>query len=387
MIKVYLDWNCITHCKNTLSEFYELLMRYSNVFICPFGVAHLRDVQTKPDANPTEYQKDLDQLTDICGRNMLLCSGNEINLQNVTPRQYLDDAKSDLNFLQNKFIFPYAKVRKIFRMAFSKQDILKVSGETDSQKVFPLADDIVKRTIGCDIDSVVEKLFPSVEQTLELKIKQTYFVLDMLGYKTEDKRKSFANLDTDAHHIFLAYFCDYLVSDDEKMRDKAKVIYSHFQCTTKVMDSQSFMKEMPFIVEKCYDHDSIPEIMKINGFPEIQNNQNHYKALQYPLWGTFKYCLNASALDPAQPDNMAYFVTDNRFLFYDELEPLVRIVSLFLPESERDSFVEKYIQSFVYKHPLGDIQFTFDTPNYIYNCVLKTYEGQPILQVTYEIPS
>jgi hypothetical protein len=46
MIKVYLDWNCITHCKDSLVELKELLQQYRHIFICPYGVAHLRDIQT-----------------------------------------------------------------------------------------------------------------------------------------------------------------------------------------------------------------------------------------------------------------------------------------------------------------------------------------------------
>lgn len=72
MIKVYLDWNCITHCKDTLSELKDLLDQYKDIFICPFSVAHLRDVQTKCDANPIEYEKDLDLLTEICGNNYVI---------------------------------------------------------------------------------------------------------------------------------------------------------------------------------------------------------------------------------------------------------------------------------------------------------------------------
>ena len=88
MIKVYLDWNCITHCKDSLVELKELLIkRYNNVFIYPFSEAHIRDVLTKSNCGSEYYEQDLDLLTQISGGNMLLLKGNTIKLYKVNPRE------------------------------------------------------------------------------------------------------------------------------------------------------------------------------------------------------------------------------------------------------------------------------------------------------------
>ena len=214
-------------------------------------------------------------------------------------------------------------------------------------------------------------------------MRQDYYALDMLGYKSEDKKKSFANIDTDAHHIYLAAFCDFLISNDKKMRDKANSIYSRYHCVTKIMDVQSFMKEMPHIVKNCYETELIYKAIQTNGIPRMDEDGAHYMALDYPLWGTFKFCYNASSLNNTQPSNKAFFLP-GQFMFYDELRPLATITSLLIPEPQRESYIENYIQSYRDSKPMGNIAFTLTSPNYKYNCILTSYDNLPVLQVTYE---
>ena len=384
MIKVWLDWNCITHCKDSLTELKELLERYSYVFICPFGEAHLRDVLTNAGSSPDEYEKDLDLLTQISGGNMLLLRGDNIKLYKVNPREYISKDGDVLDYIQNKFTFPYNILRQSIQLALNATDRNRIAKEDAPQNVIPLIDKIVNRDSNANLDALLEQSNTIGDKTLEMRVKQVYYVLDMLGYKSEDKKKSFANIDTDAQHIALASLCDYLISNDKRMRDKAKAIYSHMHCVTKVMDAQSFMYEMPLIAERCYNADLIPKAMTTCGTPTLKEDGTHLKALDFPLWGTFKYCYNAIALDSKLPQNMAVFLPEKQFMFYDELRPLAVITSLLVPESKRESQIKNYIQSYVQSKPIGNIAFFLDTPNYRYNCVLMRIEGLPALQVSYE---
>lgn len=385
MIKVYLDWNCITHCKDSLVELKELLQQYRHIFICPYGVAHLRDIQTNLNANPKEYEKDLDLLTHICGGHMILCNNDRLEVLNVTPREYLLDNGKDLDFLQNKFNFPYNSTRELLRIAFNPKDLHRIAVEDNPQNVIPLINSIVKKNLHVfdSIDALLKQTSAYRENTLEMRIKEIYFALDMLGYKSEAKTKSFSNIDTDAHHIANACICDYLISNDKKMRDKTKAIYSHIHCVTKVLDPQSFMKEIPKIAQQCYEDDLIPKVMSTNGIPTMQDDGAHYKALDYPLWGTFKYCYNANTLDSNMPENMAIF-RPGSFMFYDELRPLATITALGLPESQREAQIEHYIQSYVQSKPIEDFAFTLNGNNYKYDCLLTTQDNLPALRVSYD---
>lgn len=385
MIKVYLDWNCITHCKDSLAELKESLQQYSHVFICPYGVAHLRDIQTKSDASPKEYEKDLDLLTQICGGHMLLCNDDKLQVLNVTPREYLSDNGKDLDFLQNKFKFPYNSTRELLRIAFNPKDLHRIAIENNPLNVIPLINTIVKENLHVydSIDSLLKQSNAYRENTLEMRIKEIYFALDMLGYKSETKTKSFSNIDTDAHHIANACICDYLISNDKKLRDKAKAIYSHIHCVTKVQDPHSFMEEIPQIAQKCYEDDLIFNAMSTYGIPIKKDDGAHYKALDYPLWGAFKYCHNANTLVSDQPENIAIF-RPGSFMFYDELRPLASITALGLLEEQREAQIERYIQSYVQSKPIENFAFILNGKNYIYDCLLTTQDNLPALRVSYE---
>lgn len=384
MIKVYLDWNCITHCKDLWPEFKELLERYSNVFICPFGVAHLRDVQTKHEANPEAYEEDLDLLTEICGEHMLAFSGDDKVLYNVAPRDYLaGDTGKLLDILQNNFPFPYHEMSKMFSHAFTPEDFETISKEENPRKVIQLANDTIKRRLGFEgIEAFINSVNFLKNNTFEFQVKALYLVLDMLHYKTEDKGKSFSNIDTDAHHLYLASFCDYLISNDKKMRGKARVIFEYFHRATKIMDPYSFMKNMSNIATQCFDTDCIPTVIETYGFPRKQRDGMHFRALDYPLWGVFHFCYKGDVLNSMRPSNEAFFVSE-QFMFYDELKSLAAIPAQFFPEQQRQSLIEQYVESYKQSKPKG-INLKLNTPNYIFDFALTSFEGLPAMKVSYQ---
>ncbi|MBQ2177307.1 MAG: hypothetical protein II453_20415, partial [Alphaproteobacteria bacterium] len=233
------------------------------------------------------------------------------------------------------------------------------------------------------VDTLLDKAYVATDADLVSRIRNRYYFLDLVGYKKEKNNKSLANIDTDVQHIAFAGICDYLISDDDRMCDKAKVIYGMENCPTKVMGPHEFIKIMHEIVEKCNDVDRIPNIMHTIGFPSIQEDGAHYKKIDSPLWGTFNLCFNAASLSNSKPQNEAFFVTD-KFMFYDELRPLVHSIFRTLPESQRIVLAEHYAQSFIKSIPIDDIPFTIESPNYRYTCALKKYNDLPALQVRYE---
>lgn len=74
-----------------------------------------------------------------------------------------------------------------------------------------------------------------------------YLLLDFIGYKRDTLPKAtdnFLNINTDAEHSFYGANCDYFVVDDKKLRIKSKVLYSQFNVSTKVIESNEFILEV-----------------------------------------------------------------------------------------------------------------------------------------------
>ena len=385
MIKVYLDWNCITHTKDLFPELKKLLELYNDIFVCPYTEAHIRDVQRSSNCNSDYYQQDLNLLTQISGMNMLNIRGQKLELNKVSPRECINCNVGEYDDIINNLTPFYRIVQSFIKSKINPKDISQISKANSPEKVLPLIDSIISRDrqTTYNVDTLLKQYSASVNVDIVLKVRQVYYFLDLLGYKKEKGKKSLANIDTDAQHIALAALCDYLISDDERMREKAKVIYGYTHCATKVMGPHEFMDMMHEIVEKCNDVDRIPNIIQTNGIPSIHEDGAHYKKIDHPLWGTFNLCLNAASLSSSMPQNEAFFVTD-QFMFYDELRPLVNSIFKTLPESKRRELAEYYAQSFIKSIPVDDIPFTIESQKYRYKCVLKKYNNLPALRVCYE---
>lgn len=385
MIKVYLDWNCITHSKDCFVKLKELLEQYSGVFICPYSEAHLRDVQTKFDVNVDAYKEDLDLLTQICRGNMLYLEENELKLYKVEPRHFLRERGKTIDFIQNNFSFPYGQIKQLVKDAIPSKDYRSISCEEDPLKVIPKINGIISKgqSLDCDIVSLLDKFNISGINGIEMKIKLLYYMLDLMGYKSEKIHKSFANIDTDAQHIAMASLCDYLISNDSKLRGKAKAIYSQCNCVTKVKDPMTFMDEIPQIAERCYNEELIPRAINDSNLFALKEDGLHLKALEYPLWGTFKFCCNATALNCKLPNNAAFFIPGT-FMFYDELEQLAFLISLGTENSKRELLINRFMLSYKQSKNVENFSFVLSGANYKYDCLLTTFDGLPALRVSYD---
>ena len=388
MLKVYLDWNCITHCKDLWPELEELLGRYGSVFICPFSEAHIRDVQRSSSSNSEYYQKDLDLLTRISGMNMLRFEGKELALSKASPRECIEKKVGaydcNLNFL-TQF---YRSFQRYTKFWLGRKVVSDISNVKLPKDVIRLIDGYVsKETNGLySVDTLLNKFCRSTDADLVSRIRIRYYFLDLIGYKKEKNNKSLANIDADAQHIAFASICDYLISDDDRMRDKAKVIYGMENCSTKVMDPHEFIKEMNDIVKFCNDIDRIPDIMQTNGWPSILEDGAHYRKIDFPLWATFNLCFNTASLSSTMPSNEALFVID-KFMFYDELQPLIYSIFHTLPISQQRGLAEQFAQSFTKSIPFADIPFEMVSQRYRYHCVLKKFNNLPALHVSYDCVS
>lgn len=72
------------------------------------------------------------------------------------------------------------------------------------------------------------------------RVAAIFELLDMLGY-WKDKYTSKSNVARfwDSNHAFYASFCDYFVSDDERTRQKTKVVYQLYNISTTIVSSNS----------------------------------------------------------------------------------------------------------------------------------------------------
>jgi len=66
-----------------------------------------------------------------------------------------------------------------------------------------------------------------------------YNSIDFLGYHS-DSKQNFASTVTDANHAFYAAYCDVFISNDKKLRAKAKALYKEYNISTLVFSPEEF---------------------------------------------------------------------------------------------------------------------------------------------------
>ena len=83
MLKIYCDWNIITHLKDDNSrDLYMYLLTNKNKFIFPYSKAHIKDLLVSKHSNNIYYEQDFHLLTEICEHHIL---EHEQNINNPYP--------------------------------------------------------------------------------------------------------------------------------------------------------------------------------------------------------------------------------------------------------------------------------------------------------------
>lgn len=94
MLKIYLDWNIISHLKEEgYKDLRNYLTQVKDFFIFPYSRAHIQDLyQSKSPSNIVKFEQDIDTLTDIC-QTHLLNYEDSIDAPypyECTPRQFME---------------------------------------------------------------------------------------------------------------------------------------------------------------------------------------------------------------------------------------------------------------------------------------------------------
>lgn len=68
-------------------------------------------------------------------------------------------------------------------------------------------------------------------------------ILNLFGLDQESNKKAnFISLSTDAQHAFYARYCDELISEDERLRTKAKILYENYGIATSIYSIDNFLQ-------------------------------------------------------------------------------------------------------------------------------------------------
>lgn len=160
-----------------------------------------------------------------------------MNTEGITLRDWmigfgklLDGYINDSNIYRNlrNNLTPHLMTEKILQ----KNSILEFNERlktTPLQKTFV---DFINNSINPDGTKNVSK---------QNFFTNAYLSLDLLGLSKEKSKKvEFKNLINDSNHAYYASFCDYLISNDEGVLEKSRILYNLLNIKTTVVNIESF---------------------------------------------------------------------------------------------------------------------------------------------------
>lgn len=168
-------------------------------------------------------------------------------------------------------------------------------------------------------------------KSLEKQREYNFFInayncLNLLGLDREKNKKVvFSSFQNDAQHAYYAAHCEYLVSDDEQLLVKARVLYKLFGIETKVLNSKEFEH---FINQKEKKEFSIESFAKsIVGVIENGILENDFD-IEVQNKRVLVYMLNERLLNYFNKLNLVITNEDTLvYIFYNEIRNYSRFTS------------------------------------------------------------
>lgn len=281
MLKIYLDWNIITHIDESYPNLLQMMQEYNHLFVFPFTTAHIRDIVHKSDLNNVLLQHDVDLLSSICDKHFLMFEDNTMKPFFETPKDYIGENGQILSLIQNtEFISrsTYISMKQMFQKYIENTDrkaFQDIQGSS-CNNVMNNINRFIKKYMSADnIEQFIKNNCP--EETYDNKealFKTIYFMLDFFGFRQEEKKKEFNNIDTDASHIFNAAYCDYMVTKDGRMSEKCKALYGEYKVQTQVITPQELEKIILKEIKREYSLKYIIDCINKYGIPRKEEDGN-----------------------------------------------------------------------------------------------------------------
>lgn len=264
MARIYFDSNVFSKLRNKTDEKYqalnEMLIQYKKNLVFVFSHAHLRDKVN----DLTDYKYlDFEFMQEFVNDNYLSYHllEKQTSFYLATPLQVFqdNDALVNVDFVMNFMGSTYKEIRALIERG-GKELPYKI-GETtyDLKKLF------------CD-GKISDNFVEFVKNTLHHKDKtkipfydfyvQSYGMLDMLGYSKDglNSKNSYNNIFNDSLHSYYARYCDYLVTEDEGLIKKSRLLYDKCQDSTQILTVNEFIDQIELI--GCSTENSVTDIFR-----------------------------------------------------------------------------------------------------------------------------
>jgi len=353
MLKIYFDWNCITHSKNKYPYILNIAEECRDRFIFPFSNAHIRDLLVSHNEGNSFFDSDLTLLEKICSNHYLIFEDGQMSPKFGTPKDVIDISGDTLEAIQKiELISPetYHSIKEEVRKHLPPEIFKKIQG-AEPKDVISFIDKYISKDLpNHNLESLLSTYQPNIGQLInaESRFKTMCLALDIFGFRPEKKDKQLMNIDTDASHIFYAGHCDIFVTADSKLRGKAEAMYKKYNYQTKVIHPKEFESFIDDELQKEYSLLYLSDVIDEYGIPRMEDDGAHYKLLPNHIFGTFNVCHKMDKFWGYDGETKAglfrYCFNNTPYLFYTEITHFCKFIESLLPPSAKDIFQNEYVK-------------------------------------------
>lgn len=353
MLKIYFDWNCISHSKDKYPYIQSIAEECRDRFIFPFSNAHIRDLLVSRNEENEYFESDLTSFEKICGKHYLLFEDGQMMPKFASPRDVIDVSGDVLETIQKQeFISPemYSSIKEEVRKYLPPGILEEIRGAEPKDVISTIDKYISKDLPNHNLESLLSLYQPNVGQIInaETRFKSISMALDLFGFRPEKRYKRLMNIDTDASHVFYAGQCDVFVTADSKLRGKAEAIYRKYNYQTRVLRPEKLESFIDDELQKEYSLKYISEVIDSFGNPRIEDDGAHYKLLPNHIFGTFNVCHKIDKFGGNNGEIKAglfrYSFNNTPYLFYTEITHFCNFIENLLPLSKRSVFHDNYVK-------------------------------------------
>lgn len=342
MLKIYLDWNCITNIESRDPELFELIQKCSTFVIFPYSIAHIRDVlagyKRKSIKHRKEFYHDVQNLAFISQLHYLYYDKNTgINSFYRLPMEVIRKCGSTLTIISRLKLFSawlYYSLKNGVQKKIPQSHLKRIKGASYETASREIEDSINGLSLSKIKQTAVRALDYNENDNIEVKIKKFLLKLDIFGYKTEKANKSLSNIDADGSHTFYAAFCDYLVTNDKKMAEKAKAVYSELSIPTKVITT----KELKVKLKEFLDNKIGKGLFSLESFLGLFGIVERVDTTSCDVQVTNSFLLK-------------YNYERYNFVYKDEILLFLARIKSTLPVSEIQNFEDSYENKILSSNP------------------------------------
>jgi len=266
--KLYLDFNILIYLKDNQDDNLRSIIEYyrNRDYLIVFSPAHIEEiaVSEKRDNQPKDkINKDLEFISELTNNNALRpITRNNCILFLETPNECYERVIKD--YSKNDFaeLIEEAVLYDAHTNPLSELKEMNNKSPEDILKDIKVKKHILQKLVE---NNIIEK--KHVKKALQWKFKdiQSKFYifesyvdmsaryLEKLGFFREKKKKYRSRLH-DVSHIIYSSYCDIFITNDKKLYNKTKAIYSLLKIDTKIYMKDEFVK----MYNKSLERNSLP---------------------------------------------------------------------------------------------------------------------------------